>query len=61
MLYEVEKEALPIEFVLKAIYNQYTTMAEAGMVPKKVQKGFFCCFPLQKLIFASNSERKSDL
>ena len=25
-------------------------MAEAGMVPKKVQKGFFCCFHLQKLI-----------
>ena len=36
-------------------------MDEAGMVPKKVQKGFSCCFPLQKLIFASYSERKSDL
>ena len=46
----VYRKALPIEVVLKAIYNQYTTMAEAGMVPKKVQKGFSCCFPLQKLI-----------
>ena len=46
----VYRKALPIEVVLKAIYNQYTTMAEAGMVPKKVQKGFFCCFHLQKLI-----------
>ena len=57
----IVSNALPIEVVLKAIYNQSTTMAEAGLVPKKVQKGFSCCFPLQKPIFASNSERKSDL
>ena len=36
-------------------------MAEIVLVPKKVQKEFSCCFPLQKLIFASNSKRKRDL
>ena len=57
----IEREALPIELILKAIYNECTTMAEVILVPKKVQKEFSCCFPLQKLIFASNSKRKSDL
>ena len=58
---EVEREALPIELVLKVIQNQCTTMAEDILVPKKVQKEFSCCFPLQKLIFASTLKRKSDL
>ena len=57
----IESNALPIGVVLMAICNQCTTMAEAGMVPKKVQKGFSCCFPLQKLIFASNPTCQSDL
>ena len=57
----IVREALPIEVVLKAIYNQSTTMPEDVLVPKKVQKEFFCCFPLQNLIFASYSKIKSDL
>ena len=76
--YEVLNNALPIrdvveailyqsptiEVVHKAIYKQCTTMAEALLVPKKVQKGFSCCFPLQilqKLILSSNSSRKNNL
>ena len=50
----IDREALSIEAVLKVICNQSTTMAEVFLVPKKVQKEFSCCFPLQKLIFASN-------
>ena len=33
-----------------AIYNQCTSISAVGVVPKKVQKKFSCCFPLQKLI-----------
>ena len=51
----IESNALPIEEVVMAIYNQCTIMSAVGLVPKKVQKQFSCCFPLQKFIFASNS------
>ena len=61
MLNGIESNALPIEEVLMAIYNQCKSISAVGVVPKKVQKQISCCFPLQKLIFASNSKRKSDL
>ena len=60
-LNKIEREALPIEVILKAIYNQPTTKSAVVLVRSMVEKEFSCYFPLQNLIFASNSKRKSDL
>ena len=57
----VYRKALPIEGVLKAINNQCTTKTAVVLVQIMVEKEFSCYFPLQNLIFASNSKRKSDV
>ena len=60
-LNDVYRKSLPIKKVFKAIYNQSKTNSAVVPVQRKVQKGFSCCYPLQKLIFASNSTCQSDL
>ena len=52
---DVYRKALPIEVILKAIYNQSITKSAVVPLRRQVHKGFSCCLPLQNLIFASNS------